>query len=367
MTDPALADKVSLYFTEGSSDKEYHAQLSSKDDGYVVNFQYGRRGQALQSGTKTATPVEYGKARKLYDTLVAEKTKKGYTPDVSGEVFQDTNAGANFSGFLPQLPQTVRDPKQIDHMMNSPEWALQQKFDGDNRQIHHDNGEVSGINKRGIVVALPMGIVNEAKKLGDQFLASGEIIGNKLHLFDIQEHNGTDLRGKSYAARMQFLADICDKNDFTCLAPVYTATTPAEKASLVETVRNIPGGEGVVFKRVKAPFQSGKLAATQSDQFKWKFAEDCTVRVKKANAGKRSIEVEIDEDGVARSLGNVTIPSNYDIPKPGELVAVSYQHLFEDGSLYSPQYKGVRTDCEGPDTLDMFKVKPKEAARKMAM
>jgi bifunctional non-homologous end joining protein LigD len=37
------AKSVSLYFKNGSSDKEYHATLEPKDDGFVVNFAYGRR------------------------------------------------------------------------------------------------------------------------------------------------------------------------------------------------------------------------------------------------------------------------------------------------------------------------------------
>lgn len=76
------AEKISLFFTEGSSDKVYHAQLEPKNDGFVVNFQYGRRGATLQAGTKTADPLPYDKAKKIYDKLVAEKKGKGYTEDL---------------------------------------------------------------------------------------------------------------------------------------------------------------------------------------------------------------------------------------------------------------------------------------------
>lgn len=71
--------KVSLYFCQGSSDKEYHVQLVKSGNDYVVNFQYGRRGNALQSGTKTLVPVSLGAAERVYDKLVAEKKAKGYT------------------------------------------------------------------------------------------------------------------------------------------------------------------------------------------------------------------------------------------------------------------------------------------------
>ena len=50
-------EKISLSFTDGSSDKVYQAELKEVDGGFNVTFQYGRRGKPLQSGTKTTPPV----------------------------------------------------------------------------------------------------------------------------------------------------------------------------------------------------------------------------------------------------------------------------------------------------------------------
>lgn len=69
---------ISLYFKEGSSDKEYHVQMVKSGKGVVVNFQYGRVGNALQTGTKTPEPVSEEEAEKIYNKLVAEKKRKGY-------------------------------------------------------------------------------------------------------------------------------------------------------------------------------------------------------------------------------------------------------------------------------------------------
>ena len=76
---------ISLYFREGSSDKVYHAQIVPNGDNlYSVNFQYGRRGSTLQTGSKTAAPVTLAEARKIFDKLVAEKKAKGYTEGERG-------------------------------------------------------------------------------------------------------------------------------------------------------------------------------------------------------------------------------------------------------------------------------------------
>jgi bifunctional non-homologous end joining protein LigD len=71
---------ISLYFKEGSSDKEYHIQLIPMEKGFVVNFQYGRVGNTLTPGTKTPIAVSEAEADKVYNKLVKEKMGKGYQP-----------------------------------------------------------------------------------------------------------------------------------------------------------------------------------------------------------------------------------------------------------------------------------------------
>jgi bifunctional non-homologous end joining protein LigD len=82
---------IFLHYQDLRSDKVYNVQLGRADGGYVVNFQYGRRGSSLQSGTKTPEPAPYAQALKVYDKLVAEKTSKGYQEINSGTAYQNTS------------------------------------------------------------------------------------------------------------------------------------------------------------------------------------------------------------------------------------------------------------------------------------
>lgn len=75
---------TSLYYRQGSSDKEYHVRLEAKDDGYVVNTAFGRRGSTLSTGTKTSSPLEYEAAQRLFEQLVNEKKAMGYTEGANG-------------------------------------------------------------------------------------------------------------------------------------------------------------------------------------------------------------------------------------------------------------------------------------------
>jgi len=81
-------ESVELFYQDGSSDKVYKASLEAKGKGWLVNYQHGRRGSALVSGTKTATPIIYSKAQMVYYKLVKSKTNKGYKTSTGTVPFQ---------------------------------------------------------------------------------------------------------------------------------------------------------------------------------------------------------------------------------------------------------------------------------------
>jgi len=77
-----ILKQTKLRFTEGKSDKVYEVDLiQSADDEYVVNFRFGRFGTRLREGTRTPFPVDLQAGERIYEKLVAEKTKKGYVDE----------------------------------------------------------------------------------------------------------------------------------------------------------------------------------------------------------------------------------------------------------------------------------------------
>ena len=56
---------LQYYHPEANSDKVYHLQIEKSGSGYVVNFQYGRRGSTLNTGSKTSSPVDLVSAEKV--------------------------------------------------------------------------------------------------------------------------------------------------------------------------------------------------------------------------------------------------------------------------------------------------------------
>lgn len=364
-----MEESISLYFTEGSSDKEYHAQLVADGaDKFVVNFQYGRRGSALQTGSKTPAPVDYAKAKKVYDKLVAEKTGKGYTPAESGAVY--TNVNPEFTGILPQLLNAIPEA-DIARFTWDPAYCAQEKYDGMRVLVSYNpTGESYGINRKGIKVALPVELLADlASRNVPACLLDGELLGDAYYVFDCLQVSKRDLRALAYVNRLDALAEIGvyaenEASLFVRGAP--TAFSPEDKRALFAQVKQA-NREGVVFKSVHAVYSPGR-PASGGPQLKFKFVESATCFVLAVNDTTRSVQVGLlDETGQSQFVGNVTIPPNYKVPAPDELVEVRYLYAFRNGSLYQPVYLGPRADQSRENcTTAQLKYKPEAQAKEAA-
>jgi bifunctional non-homologous end joining protein LigD len=346
-----------LFYREGGSDKVYQAWIEAKSAsdsggsgsvGFTVNFAYGRRGNALSTGTKTSAPVSYEAAIKIYEKIVAEKKSKGYTPDTSGQAFVMTEKAGRVSGRLPQLLNPV-DEDRVSAYLDSSDWLMEEKHDGRRLMVEVAGGQVEGSNRKGLVVSLPKEVEDALKHLCDCVL-DGELVGTKFWVFDVLSLNGADITGLPFCAR----AEKRDGLDFTDTAhaePVTTYRGATEKIAAFAAIR-ATNKEGVVFKRACAPYKVGRPTAG-GDQVKMKFYATCSALVAKVNA-QRSVALRVG--GV--NMGNVTVPVNFALPSVGEVVEVRYLYANRGGALYQPTYLGVRDDIEpGECTLDQIKYK----------
>src|SRR5260221_11702421 len=147
----APAETTTLYYREGSSDKIYQVSLEPIGDLFVVNFAYGRRGSALNTGSKTNDPVDYDEGKRIYEKLLREKKSKGYTEGPAGTPYQHTDKAERFAGILPQLLNPV-DEQEVDRLADDSSWCFQPKVDGRRLLIQKAGREVVGINRKGLIV-----------------------------------------------------------------------------------------------------------------------------------------------------------------------------------------------------------------------
>lgn len=335
-------EKISLYYREGASDKEYHARIEPSGPGFIVTFAYGRRGSTLQTGTKTSAPVGFEEAKKIYDKLVKEKTSKGYTPGADGTPYQQTDKADRATGIVPQLLNPI-DESDVEQYLTGDRWWMQEKFDGRRVLIRKQGPTVTAINRNGLTTNLPLPIVNAIQLLSvTDCLLDGEVVGDVYYAFDLLKSDVTDMRGSPYAARHAMMMDLAEGVVSDGLRYAEAVSGTKQKRAMLEKLKRTKK-EGVVFKDSKAHYAPGRPASGGS-QFKLKFTASASCIVSGVNRGKRSVALELIEGGKRVNVGNVTISANHAIPVAGQIVEIRYLYYFPGGSLYQPVYLGMRDD-----------------------
>jgi bifunctional non-homologous end joining protein LigD len=363
-TTPTI-QSASLHFREGSSDKEYHAAIEPKGEGYLVTFAYGRRGNTLTTGTKTTNPVSLAEATKIFDKLVASKLAKGYryTAASAGESkpYQQTGDEGRDSGIRCQLLNAV-DESELSRLLTNSTHCLQEKHDGRRLMVRKLGDTITGINRRGLTVAIPDAIREAVKHIPFDILIDGEAVGDTLHAFDLLEVKGHCMRKRRYIDRFASLMMIIPPRH-DALRWVSTTVSPDDKVEIYEELR-ATNREGIVFKDMDAPYSPGR-PNSGGPQLKFKFVESASFVVTGINT-KRSVTLGLYDGDKLVPAGNVTIPPNHRIPEVGEVCETRYLYAYrESGSIYQPVYLGVRTDIPTSECVVeqlKFKSEPTSAA-----
>lgn len=367
-----VVKESALSFKEGSSDKVYYVSLERvENDKCVVNFAFGRRGNTLQTGTKTNEPVDFTTANRIFDKLVQEKMNKGYKGSIISVI--EKSESSEPSKVIPVIKteevavskcvllNAIKE-EQAHNLINDNDWIIQDKMDGVRYMLEFEGlpfgSNFKGYNRKGKEVP----VSEEIKTLFESFedlppncFLDGELIGETFYVFDILSMD-VDLREESFEKRYSLLAEFFRLyfNKKECIKLVKAYGKKEEKEKLFNDSK---AKEGVVFKRKSASYHVGR-PASGGDYLKFKFCESCTCIVSSVS-NKRSVGISLMKDGNLVPVGNVTIPVNYEIPIIGKHIEVKYLYAFAGGSLIQPVYLGERDDVE-VDNIDSIKYKETE-------
>ncbi len=341
-------DNVTLYYREGSSDKVYQCAIEPAGGGlYSVTFAYGRRGSTLNTGSKTSSPVSYDDAKRIFDKLVREKMAKGYTPGADGTPYVGSSSDKQPSGYLPQLLNPIEEA-DVQRLLQDNAHVAQEKFDGRRLLLRKEGAAINGINRKGLLVGLPETVFQAFYQFPGDCVLDGESIGDTFHAFDLLKLDETDLRPLPYRQRMTALMNLLASVQQRVIRFTETAFSPEQKSRLHATLKTA-GKEGIVFKRLDAPYTPGRPNSGGA-QLKHKFYATLSAVVAKINA-QRSIEIRLlGKDGWV-SAGNVTIPPNHRVPVVGQAIEARYLYATAAGILYQPVYLGERSDVEQTDCI----------------
>lgn len=340
-------DRITLYYREGSSDKVYQAAIEREGGGFVVNVAYGRRGSTFATGAKTSSPVDYDTATQIFTKVIREKKAKGYIEGEDGTPYQHTDKQA--SGILPQLLNPIEEA-DVKRLLHDDAYCAQEKFDGRHLLVRKQDEHIEGINKKGLLVGLPQTVADDLSKLPGSFIPDGESVGDVYQVFDLLELNGDNLRRLPYRTRLERLVNMLLSNSrHPHVRLVETAFTTQRKTALWERLHE-ENREGIVFKRLDAPYTPGK-PNSGGPQLKFKFVATLSAVVAKVNT-QRSVEITLLKGRSLISCGNVTIPANHDVPTVGMVVEVRYLYAYrESHALHQPVYLGPRHDIDAGECL----------------
>lgn len=349
-------ESVTLYFKNGSSDKVYQAAIVPTGDLFNVTFAFGRRGTTLQTGTKTPTPVDIATAKNVFQKLVREKTSKGYTPGEAGTPFEHTENTRAYTGILPQLLNPI-DEAEAERLIKDAPWFLQEKFDGRRLLIEKRDGRIRGINRRGLVVDIPLGIARTVQRIPRDCLFDGECVGDVYRTFDLLFDDDCSLTDLPYLSRVNALERILEKVDSENVKLVHSIYGEDRKRTFFAALRTM-NAEGAVFKLASAPYRAGR-PSSGGTALKFKFTTTGSFIVAKHNEC-RSVALKLFR--AKESCGNATIPPNQPIPAVGAVVEVRYLYAFRGGSLFQPVFVGARDDIDPSECFaDQLKFKREES------
>jgi len=230
-----MSDTVTLYFKQGGSDKVYQAAIEEVDDGFMVNFAYGKRGSALRKGSKTSMPVDRDKAIKLFNGLIKTKKAKGYSEGVDSTPYQSSDLGNKVNGINCQLLNPIEETMAMTLCLND-DYCAQSKHDGERRLIERKEDDVQGINRKGLYIALSSVLVDSAKCLNsNDFIIDGEDMGDVLVAFDMLRYDGNDIRHLPYSERFELLKDMVSLSSDDAIRVTQTANTSEDKRNCSAT------------------------------------------------------------------------------------------------------------------------------------
>jgi bifunctional non-homologous end joining protein LigD len=349
---------ANLRFTGGGSDKVYQLSVVPADNGaFNVQYGYARYGAALRFGNKNKQPLTEAEATKLFEKVLKGQLGEGYKV-VDGNVTAGVGVTneKKHSGIYPQLLTPVSQ-ERVSGLISGPFW-LQEKHDGERLLVWKKLADIVGINRNGEERPIPAELAAEIALIDGDVLLDGELVGDTYWVFDVLVSVGVDRRHEEYSRRYQHLRmtltyPCVPARGLKNIKIVLPAVDVVEKQQLAEELE-ARRAEGMVFVDPDGRYEAGR----GSHRLKFKFTEMATCLVGGLNGTKRSISLQLVNGGAAVvGVGNCTIPANFTMPHPGDLVEIRYLYAYPGGSLYQPVYLGPRTDKMEPDLYGTLKFK----------
>lgn len=261
---------------------------------------------------------------------------------------------------LPQLASPLDDPSLIKKYLQAPHWWASEKIDGE-RILIEIIGGICAYNRQGVDIKTPNPILKDLARVDweTEWVLDGELLDNKLWVFDLCRAKSKSLLGLPYKKRHAELERLLDWWQPENIRVIPVARDETEKIDLLRYCRE-HHAEGVMFKNTHGLYQP---QTRSKDWYKLKFVTTADVIVS-----------EIGPDGKAAVRMSVYDPSGNEVPcggcavrgdmlrhlRVGSVITVRYRKVSQDGKLVEPAFMMARDDKTAEEcTSDQFSYTPK--------
>jgi ATP-dependent DNA ligase len=243
-----------------------------------------------------------------------------------------------------QLLTPIEDGEMAAARLLDENYAAQQKFDGKRIILTIDRSAVTAHNRKGLACEVSRPILEQARLL--QPLAPLTLDGewlrqtNSLHVFDLLEIDGVNLRQFAFKTRQTQLAATLTAAQLPNILSVRTEYQNEKKVALLQAISD-HNLEGIVLKAADSSYRVGR----QPDQFKYKFTAVSSFLITGLNQ-KQSVSLgAYDDRGNLVNCGDVKIRNRSFRVKEGMIIDVRYMHVFSSSHLvYQPRMVAIRDD-----------------------
>lgn len=259
-------------------------------------------------------------------------------------------------GSVQSPPKTVFD-LTIEGTHDLMSGTIVHNCDGDRMMIRVTDGTVEVLNRHGQpkTTNITAGVVATFSPLKTgTWCFDGEMVGQRLHLFDLAHADGYVDANSTFDRRHAALEAAVGALDSPHVAVLgHTGGDAAAKRGLLDQVK-AEKGEGIILRRADAPYRHGNRG---HGLLKHKFVNEADVYVKSVDPSKESVTLAVrDASGKERIVGKASTIGKGAIAV-GDTVEVEFQYVLDPANptMVQPRIQRRRDDKPADQcSLDQF-------------